>query len=371
VLTLNILPDSFLSSWVKQKRNSVWVITITIGNPAGERSDQHTFVIGIGPSAASHHNVIANVLEQIQELRKPKLRYCGKTKRFILTAFDIIAYLSDRPERSCITFTSLMGAFGRRFQYAAFCDEALLPSCSNCYKRRICSMFGVDINNVPVCPFCCDWDYDKNPNSEAWKQSCSLSKVFAKTKKGADAYPNVSPPSTFTAEDRSVPEMSHLRPKKQTFKWLISGIKAAFVMTAYGVWFKYMLDSFLRSFGINKEAREKVYASAIQAKETLKGLNEEERENALSTITTTQSLVTQGIVPRSWVCGVGISKFIEVPMHLLFTGVTSDCWKLLQGVMAKARRKTQYNESINNVLDQISVFKLDWIKTKELPDTQW
>lgn len=363
-----ILPDSFLSSWVKQKRNSAWVITVTIGNPTGVRSDQHTYVVGIGPSQATHHNVIANIFEQIEKLRQPKLRYCGKTKRFILTAFDMIAYLSDRPERSHITSTSLMGAFGRRFQWAAFSDEERLPSCSHCYKRRICSMLGIEIDTVRICD-CGDWCYD-NPNTEAWKQSCSLSKVFATNKKGADAYPIVNT-STVSAEDRSIPELSHLRPKKQTFEWLVSGIKIAFYMFACGIWYRYMLDSFLRSFGINKEARVKVYESAKETKETLKGLSEEERENELSAITE-QSLISRGILPKCWLSGVPLHKFIEASMHLCFTGVTSDSLKLIQAFMAKANKKTLFNTSFTEqVLDKVSLFQLEWLKTKELPDSQW
>lgn len=342
---------------------------MTIGNPTGVRSDEHTFVVGIGPSQATHHNVIANIFEQIEKLRKPKLRYCGKTKRFILTAFDIIAYLSDRPERSYITATSLMGIFGRRFQWAAFSNEELLPSCSTCYERRIRSTFGVDINNVPVCLNCCDWDYNDS-NAQAWKHSSTLEQVFKGTTKGAQAYPTVNT-STVAADDRSIPETCHIKPKRQTFAWLISGIIIAFYNVASGIWYRYMLESFLRSFGINQEARDKVYDSAKETKGTLTGLSEEERENALSAITE-QSLIARGILPKCWVSGVPIQKFIEAPMHLCFTGVTSDSLKLIQAAMAKANKKTQFNKSFTEeVLDKVSLMKLEWLKTKELPDNQW
>ena len=107
------LKDSFLASWIKQKLNSAWVLTVTVAAPHGKRSELYTFVIAIGPSKASHHSVVAHALREIRKLQTPKLRYCGKTNTFIWTAFKLIVYLSDRPERSHLTFTGLLGTFSR------------------------------------------------------------------------------------------------------------------------------------------------------------------------------------------------------------------------------------------------------------------
>lgn len=304
--------DSFLASWIKQKFNSAWVLTMTVACPSGGRSDFHTFVIAIGPSKASHHNVVAHALKEIHKLRTPKLRYCGKTNTFIYTAFDIIAYLSDRPERNHLTFTSLLGAFSKRFQWASFCDEQKLPSCPRCFMKRVKEVFGI-VDDSASCNVCADWDF-QNPEATGWKESCTLQKVFEKHSKGSGAYPSsnfcpITPP-----QGRSLPERSHLRPVKQTFEWLIAAIKLSFWMVAIGKWFKYVFDSYLRTCGINKEMRERCFQSARSLKTTLTQLSEAEKQSQLTDMITTQHLVTEGIIPECWVSGCSMRKFIDVPM---------------------------------------------------------
>jgi hypothetical protein len=205
---ISIWSDSFLSSWIKQKLNSVWVLTITVSNPFGSRSDQHTFVVAIGPSQVNHEDVVASVIQQIKDLRKPKLRFCGHTNQFILTSFDVIAYLSDTPERCHLTFTSLMGEWGKRFNWAGIADRDYLPSCPNCFKERVRnSILGLSKSSNSNCTNCCDWDYSNSENA-AWKQSSSLDRVFRSHEKGPNAYPT-SNVSSFEAEGRVIPETSH------------------------------------------------------------------------------------------------------------------------------------------------------------------
>ncbi len=57
--------------------------------------------------------------------------------------------------------------------------------------------------------------------------------------------------------------------------------------------------------------------------------------------------------------------------HMLFTGITSDLLNMVQSIMAKAKRKTKFNQLFTKLLQQINSFGLDWIKCGELPNTQW
>ncbi len=287
---------------------------MTVGNPSGGRSDLHTFVIAIGPSKAIHHNVVAHALREVNKLRQPKLRYCGETNKFILTSFDIIAYLSDRPERNHLTFTSLLGNFGKRFQWTAFCNEDMLPSCTMCFQRRVNRMLGfVDGSTHRICNDCVDWDYT---DSEAlgWANSCGVRLVFERHKKGADAYPVMNSSPINDPTGRELPERSHIRPRKQTFEWLIAGMKVSFWMVAKGKWFKYQFDSYLKTFGINKEARESCHKCALEAKKVLRQLGEDEKDVQLSAMLETDLLVSSGAIPECWVSACSLSKFIDVPM---------------------------------------------------------
>jgi hypothetical protein len=251
------------------------------------------------------------------------------------------------------------------------CDRDYLPSCPKCFQRRLLESLGgiVESDENSTCPTCADWDFSK-PDLNAWKVPSSLSRIFAKHEKGPEAYPanNESP---YLAEGRSIPESSHVRPKQQSFDWFIAAMKISFWMVATGKWFKYMFESFLRTFGINEASRERCFAAAKSAQNEIKGKSPAEQDSQLREMLNQPNLSQKGIIPRIWDCGVQLKQFICVPMHLLFTGVTSDLLSLVQKVMAKSRRKAKFNEEFTKIISEIMRYKLDWLKVKPLPATQF
>ena len=290
-------------------------MTMTVAHPDGSRSDNYTFILAIGPSKTDHHQVVAKALREVEKLRSPKLRYCGATNTFFLTAFDIIAYLSDRPERSNLTYSTLLGTFGKRFQWAAFCGEGVsscLPSCKGCYRRRVRQIVGVDDEATQTkCNECADWDYT-NKDAPAWRRSSSLSRVFTK---GSEDYPtqNTSP---FQPECRTLPELSHIRPMKQSFGWLTLGMKVAYWNYAFGAWkYKYLLENYLRTFAINQEIRDRCYDKAKAAKVSMVRLKVAEKVERLNNMCTTEELFKQGVIPAAWlIAGCSMRKYPDVPM---------------------------------------------------------
>lgn len=163
-----------------------------------------------------------------------------------------------------------------------------------------------------ICDVCADWDYN-NSEALAWTKASSVDIVFKNHAKGADAYP-VTNSSPIIPEGRNIPEQSHIRPHRQTFEWLIFGIKVSFWMVAVGQWFKFQSESFLKSFGINTEARNACYKSAISAKNDLKQLSEAEKNAQLLAMLDTQRLVSIGAIPAIWFSCCSLSKFLDVPM---------------------------------------------------------
>ena len=85
-------------------------------------------------------------------------------------------------------------------------------------------------------------------------------------------------------------------------------------MVAVGQWFKFQSESFLKSFGINTEARNACYKSAISAKNDLKQLSEAEKNAQLLAMLDTQRLVSIGAIPAIWFSCCSLSKFLDVPM---------------------------------------------------------
>jgi len=347
---------------------------VTVAAPHGKRSELYTFVIAIGPSKASHHSVVAHALREIRKLQTPKLRYCGKTNTFIWTAFKLIVYLSDRPERSHLTFTGLLGTFSKRFQWAAYVDEETLPSCTACFMKRVNEVFGIFSSNVttPICPVCSDWDYN-NPDRPAWTK-CTLEKVFASHDKQSRAYPDSAENCNdySVPENRAITELTHVRPVRQTFDWLVVAIKVSFWHIALGRWFKYQFVSYLRTFGINEYVRENCYKSAKSLRVELNKLGSEaEKRTKLIEFLDAENLVNENVLPEIWLVGCELHRFVETPMHLLFSGITSDLVNFMFSMMTKASRKSKFEDEFSPIMSKASSLKLEWLKPGDLPAKQW
>ncbi len=74
--------------------------------------------MAIGPSKQDHTEVINHYIKQIETIRTGQKRYWGRKKN-INTAFDLIAYIADRPERQSIMHTLKEGRYELRWGYAS------------------------------------------------------------------------------------------------------------------------------------------------------------------------------------------------------------------------------------------------------------
>jgi len=89
--------DGFVSNWVRQKDNNVWIKTVTICPPAnGKKGNKHssdTHVVVIGLSKHSHSKVMSATLDEIVELEKGVMRlsYQGGIPRLVNTSFTIVS----------------------------------------------------------------------------------------------------------------------------------------------------------------------------------------------------------------------------------------------------------------------------------------
>jgi hypothetical protein len=160
--------DGFCRTYVKQKDNSVWILTVTFLNTDNKtKSSMHTYCIAIGKSSADHTPILEIVMKQLEGLQKQRTRYCGITGSFVKTSFGVIAYSTDRIERCVVMNTSQLGTFGQRSHWACAIDPVTLPMCDACFRRLMSTLqdspfpllevFGEQGN---VCQECCQWDCD-------------------------------------------------------------------------------------------------------------------------------------------------------------------------------------------------------------------
>ena len=101
--TLVLWSDGFCRTFVKQKDNSCWILTMTFLNPDGKtKSPMHTYCIVLGKSSANHTPVFEIVMKELEGLRQERIRYCGITGKFIKTSFSVVVYASDRIDMSIL-----------------------------------------------------------------------------------------------------------------------------------------------------------------------------------------------------------------------------------------------------------------------------
>ena len=111
--------DSFLRCFIRQKKNSIWILVIRVCPPSGtSKAKWHTFCLAMGRSRDPHGKVIDMYLQEIEQIRKGKVR-CYRAKRiFVNTFFDLLLYVADTPERKKLTDFLDGGHYGKRSLYA-------------------------------------------------------------------------------------------------------------------------------------------------------------------------------------------------------------------------------------------------------------
>ena len=381
---VSLWSDGYLTSYVKQRKNSAWIITLTVSEPSGKRSNDYTHIIGMGPSKiVSHDAVVLHALKETAGLRKVKKRYCGKSNKWIDTVFFLIFYLADRPERNEITYTSQWtGTCTKRFMWAAYICSRFLPSCEHCYLRRIKVLLGLTQRSPQGgeqhCTLCCDWNFNA-PDSAAWKKTSSdLGKIFGiNASSGEPKYPNEASrfDSSLTPfpEGRSLPERSHLRPMQQLFDNLKKAVTLAFEQVAIGNWYQYNFAAYLKGCGVNQKAIDKAYKAAKEARNELKLINcADARRARLAEMLDPTNLVSIGALPGIWfIEGLAITQFLELPMHLLFTGITKDLAQLMDSFVTTNSHSKPFERFMNSLLDGLNQWQLYFAKSQSLPTKRY
>lgn len=220
------------------------------------------------------------------------------------------------------------------------------------------------------CPHCCDWDYDSE--REAWKHAWPVANDFPTEPIDDNVLlaVGVNWPS-----HRKVPVGSHVKPVKQSFAWMVSGVKIALLAYAIGAWSSLkMVKTYLLSFAMSsKNVIEVVESFAKYLKKELRSIsNEDDRNSYMKTVLDTQHLVERGIIPSIWVKdSIDMPIFIEEPMHGIFLGVVGTIYDVMEQFMAKESNKARFERHINQYLFDIRDFRLHFCSMREFPKALW
>ena len=335
--------DGFLRTWVKQKDNSIWILTATICPPMGYAlSPFHTYCLAIGNSQEKHDRVIDYYMRELRTMRIAKQRYCAIQNTFISTAFDLLVYIADRPERDSILHTLNGGTYGKRSRHAAYIDQAKLPSCRTCSQKLILHVRNTrtqhrNTHHV-VCNRCCNWEFYAGSNALNY-HPCPK------------AYPR-----TLTQNHNPVPDTrsiaeTHIIPRELSFQWLRCGADLAYHELRQGNWLKSNAEIYLKSMAINHATIETIWKKSQNYKKNIPDESEH--------------------IPLIWKSDYDFDIFVDCVMHQIFHGVVPSVMEIVHKHLTSLTCCATFFDIVNPSLLSCALLRLSYCKLKNLPPTLW
>lgn len=337
--------DSFLRCFSRQRENSIWLLVVQVCS--GKR-----YTLAFGRSKLDHSAVVERYMRELDSIRSGKRRYYGREgmKSVVNTAFDLIIYLADTPERNSLLGTMNLGLYGLRSKWAGLVNSKYLPSCDSCFSKMVRIALGeLEINEsyCGYCSRCCGWDYTANTRAIQYDKTSNTKYPSA----SSDSNDIVVPPKRAVSE-------RHLLPVSQSFEWLMTVLRFAFNELVVGPWSKTGMHSaqrYLQTCGISQKTQDKLLECVKRYDDDELTLEEAEVE----------------FIPYILRSGYEIKIFLDTGMHLICHGIIGTLIELAESVLAEHKLWTSFQNFANPILSQIADMRIDWCKMKTLPNTNW
>ena len=347
--------DAFLRCFIKQRDNSVWVLTVTICPPESVKSNgTNTFVLAMGRHGKNvdHTPVIEHYMEECQRLMSGFDCYFGDTNQIGRMAVGMLSWSADRPERQSISNTRQEGLYGKVTGWAAKVSEGKFPACRSCYRRRVLEMIGgteVEEGETAGCQCnqCLDWTLDPNEGNEQQK-----------TDKPSQDYPKESDDERMMndAPPGRLPGQGLLGPIKQRTEWMMKALKTAYNGMRNQRWSKKTTEAYLQSCNVGGATVDKV---TEVAKADLKNKTQSKPEK---------------YTPKFWTLVDCFSRFRlpDLPMHGLAHGIIPDVMDVIHTILKNFKKGGHFCAFANRTtMEDVASFRLDWCKVKSLPKAAW
>lgn len=346
--------DSFLRCFIKQKENSVWMLTVTVCPPEGKkRSKLYTYILAIGNSSDDHREVVDYYMRQLNDVMKGFDCFFGKSNTFKRVAYGMIAYNADRPENFFVTNVLQEGDCGKVLGWSVSLNVKTFACCADCYKRLVFSLIQGDSTDNQEGSQKCDKcaNFTIVPDKYGEKQSNLISNRVDKN------YPTSYPKEGYgkMPKDRECGQQYH-PPVKLSNAFLLTAFKAAYYGVAVGNWSRANFDSFVSSCNLRGKTADQLYETATKDK----------KENKIK-----DSL--GDIEPKIWRIVDLFRGHITpiIPMHCLFHGITPDLMEANHEILKSYKKMSEFITFANPILAKVASFRLNWCKTKLLPKAAW
>ncbi len=342
--------DSFLRCFVKQKDNSVWIMTATICPPLEEmNSGKYTHVLAMGKSTEDHTPVIEYYHREVKKLMKGFLTYFGVANEIRRMSVGFLFHSSDRPERQFVTNTRKEGHFGKCANYAYCVDFDKLPACKECYKEITSKILARNhISESRPCNKCFRWNIDPNDPFQ------SSSPVPENYPLGPDEIilegETLKPPHTRR------PGMRFIGPVLLTGEFMVSVCLFAYEARRCNYWSKANMEEYLRTCNVRHSRIEHIEAvvKTDKANQTRSGV--------------------EALVPIVWLPEYDCFKRHRcpmAPMHAIAHNMTAHVMDFHHQILSKWKKFNEFVSFANKIISHIESFKLEWCKVKSLPKASW
>lgn len=357
--------DSFLRCFIKQKENSVWVLTATVCPFENDKSTgSNTYILAIGKSGDDHTDIINHYIKECSELMAGFDCYFGDRNEIGRVAVGMITYHADRPERQMATGTRKEGAFGKISGWAVDVSgefEDKFPACDRCYRKRVLEMIGgtetdsvtseaesaEENTNTDHCSECFNWKLDQGdarqkirPSGPDWPHS--MDEEFLADHDLDEPRDRVSGPGM-------------LGPVKLTTIFLKSALSLAYHSFRLSRWTKKQFVAYLRSCNISGSVVEKVEVKAYEDRDEDCHRDPEE------------------YMPEIWsqLEVFDRFRFPDLPMHALAHGIVPDVMDIIHSIFTHYKKYKAFIDFANPILEEIISLRLDYCKLKSLPKAAW
>ena len=350
--------DSFLRCFVKQKNNSVWILTVTISPPLDKISTgKFTHVLAIGKSSEDHSDVFTHFHREARELMNGFNCYYGDENAMRPTALACLFNSADRPENASLANTRQEGHFGKVRGYSANPGRKF-AACPKCYKT-IAKNAVEETYELLDCSRCLGWSISENDSP----------RMYPKAPAG---YPKMNAHSEcykIPEEDRNIlknldiplsrmPGLTHLGPMKLTSLALRSVCTYAYHAFRLRIWTKSVAEQYLRTCNINDK---RICIVMEKADNDGKRKSISEPDTYLPEIWSTDE--KHDMFQRF--------KLPDLPLHAIAHGIIDNVMEATQKIFAHWKKYTEYTENANLTILDVATFRLSWCKLKSLPKASW
>jgi len=359
--------DSYLNSFIKQKDNSVWVLTVTFCPPEDMKSSgRYTHVLAIGKSDSDHTAVINHYMGKAEELMSGFNCYFGDTNRIERVALGMLCWSADRPEQQFITNTRKEGNYGRVTGWATDVSEEFLPACKKCYKSMIEELLNLDDEDDNIetdygCNNCCNWSFETNPVKSIDGVRTKLQNSIKPGKDYPKTYPENAPEGMPEGREAG---LVFLPPVRLSSKWMSQAVRCGYYGVRLGNWTKAVLDEYFRTCNIKTSVVNDVFERAERDKKEQSGKPISQESLMADAIAAVPGILSFSDIFARF-------RFPNLPMHGLGHGMIPDVMDIVHSVFKKFLKLTAFIEFANPILIDIASFKLDYCKLKLLPKAAW